>query len=185
MITGSIWWVPSSTDDKPLDRVIVTGSREFDNPTFLWQRLNAYRSSVRATTLTVVWGDYHRGADHYVRDWCRANVSRGIVPRPYPADWTLLRRAAGPIRNTHMVKDGADDTLGFLQRGARNSGTRNCLELASVARIRVCAYWSDGVTEPICGCSHLQLFHTRETMLPLPSCFICQCPGFIVRERAV
>lgn len=49
-----------------------------------------------------------RGADATAKRWAE---SRGKHIDPYPADWTRHGKAAGPIRNSLMLKEGTPDIV--------------------------------------------------------------------------
>jgi hypothetical protein len=84
-------------------RVVVYGGRNFDDRRAAYAILD--RLHLRTPFSVVIHGDY-RGADWLARDWARA---RGVPDEPYPAEWKLLRKAAGPIRNARMVTEGRPD----------------------------------------------------------------------------
>jgi hypothetical protein len=62
----------------------------------------------------------------------------GIPVRKFPADWTKLGKSAGPIRNSEMVKFGADICLAFPDKDS--VGTWDCLRKAVAAGIPVRIY---------------------------------------------
>lgn len=75
----------------------------------------------------LVHGDCPTGLDRIIMEiW-------GPMCEPHPADWALHGRAAGPIRNTEMVRLGADVCEVFLY--GRSRGTVNLLEQAKRAGI--------------------------------------------------
>lgn len=120
-------------------RVLVTGSRTWTHPAHIQTELDAAFDAMlyawRTTGVTydefvVVHGDCPRGADHLADRYARAH--RWTVER-HPADWRRLGRAAGPIRNQHMVDLGADLCLAFLKD--HSSGATGCADLAEKAGI--------------------------------------------------
>lgn len=61
---------------------------------------------------------------------------RGIPVRAFPADWTTHGKAAGPIRNSQMLKDGQPDlVVAFL--GPNSRGTANMISQAEKAGVPV------------------------------------------------
>lgn len=107
-------------------RVLVCGSRHFDDNFILKAELE------KLDVTTIIHGDC-RGADRmagaYARTW-------GIEEVKYPADWEREGKAAGPIRNSKMLRDGKPDlVLAFLAPNSR--GTANMIEQATKANIPV------------------------------------------------
>jgi hypothetical protein len=103
-------------------KIIVTGSRAWPEPQAVYDALNAaYREH---GPFTLVHGDCSTGADFL-----------GCTEQRYPASWEAYGKAAGPMRNRHMVADGADLVLAFpLPSG---SGTHHTIWLAEQAGIPV------------------------------------------------
>lgn len=118
-------------------RVIVTGSRNWDDFTVVWIALTGLLAD-HPTDLTVVHGGCPTGADHYAAAW--AAQYRSVDVEPWPADWHRHGRAAGPLRNQQMVDAGADLVLAFFQPGAANRGTADCVRRAEAAGIPVRRY---------------------------------------------
>ena len=118
-------------------RLLVTGSRDWEG---IQAENKVYRvldkvldlSLVLGQPLTLVHGDCPTGADPCADRWGRRRESE-VVMEPYPADWTIYGKAAGPVRNGVMVSRGADMCIGFLRNGSK--GTRGCLDLAKDAGI--------------------------------------------------
>lgn len=118
-------------------RVIVTGSRKWADRVAVHRALDEQYRALEAGHLTVVHGGCASGADAYAAEWCWWNVEASVVQESHAADWDRHGKAAGPIRNGQMVAKGADLVLAFLQPGAPNNGTRNCIKLARAAGIPV------------------------------------------------
>lgn len=73
-----------------------------------------------------------RGADSLAAAiWREA----GLPVEAHPADWDRYGRAAGPVRNTHMVSLGAELCLAFPL--GKSVGTRHCMRAAEQAGIPV------------------------------------------------
>lgn len=120
-------------------RIIVTGSRDFDNATMvftiLWRQLDA--CVINRERLTIVHGGCLSGADAIAEDWysavmCGRSVASAhlVKPEVHRADWTRYGLGAGPIRNEKMARKGADLCIGFLKTGAKNKGTNDMLNAA-------------------------------------------------------
>lgn len=140
-------------------RIITTGSRNWPEDWMgdqiirvtmqgLWNA-NSYSNS----PLTIVHGACPTGADKLVDAWVTrmeeawANAmydeKPAIAPgtrvhvERYPADWDAAAKAgnakaAGPIRNTHMAKLGADLCVAFLYEtpDKRSRGTWDMIQTA-------------------------------------------------------
>lgn len=124
-------------------RVLVTGSRAWSHPPFLWGELHAlaiqaYMDYDGGHRLTVVHGDCPQGADRMARTWVRAQAPDLWLPviiteEAHPAQWDVYGKAAGHIRNQEMVDRGADLVLAFIHEGSR--GATDCVTRAQAAGI--------------------------------------------------
>jgi hypothetical protein len=131
-------------------RVIVTGSRRWKDEGLLrWTLYNVWDEHPQ---LIVVHGAHWSGADKMAHDWVVAmqhpqNIAPGakVVERPHPANWQDWGQAAGPMRNTEMVRAGAGLCLAFIGdctsphcdiKGSHDShGTTDCADKAEAAGI--------------------------------------------------
>lgn len=83
-----------------------------------------------------------RGAD--VISWRMAN-HHGIKVKEYPADWDKYHKAAGPIRNRQMVKEGkATAVIAFHANISESKGTKDMVAFAQKQNLPVYVY----VTKP-------------------------------------
>jgi len=130
-------------------RIIVTGSREWGG-VYGTNRIHAILDKVHELAhvlgqkLTVVHGDYVRGADRIVDSWARRREADGVTVEPHPAQWSVLGKRAGPMRDQAMVDKGADMCIGFV-RGT-SPGTQLTLALARNAGIPAfTVYWEEEV----------------------------------------
>jgi hypothetical protein len=98
-------------------RVLVCGGRNFTDRQFIWDYLNTLKD-----VECIIEGDA-RGADRLAGEWARHN---GIPNYKYPADWTRHGKAAGPIRNTEMLRAFPGGT-----------GTNDMVTKARAAEVRV------------------------------------------------
>lgn len=126
-------------------RVLVTGSREWNDDQTLYDALNQtyqawLQSPVRDSEFVVVHGGA-RGADALADQWTKdcALVSFGgcgpILCESHPADWDRYGRAAGHRRNQEMIDTKIDLVLAFPL--GRSPGTRGCMKMAKKAGIPV------------------------------------------------
>lgn len=128
-------------------RLLITGSRAHTSPESVIRVLN--KTYTQFAPYILVNGDcpdptltpdpilglpnpLPESVDKIAQRW--ANL-HGIQTEEHPADWEGYGRAAGPMRNKHMVNLGADICLAFPLSDSR--GTFNCIKLASAAGIPV------------------------------------------------
>lgn len=84
-------------------RLLVCGGRAYSNVA----RLNVILNRVhRERGVDVLIHGAAAGADSLADEWACRN---GITVERYPANWKLHGRAAGPIRNQHMLKASKPD----------------------------------------------------------------------------
>ncbi len=120
------------TDDV---RVIVTGARDWDNRTRIYDELDALLAGAGTHGLILVHGACPTGADRIADDWAKSRQTRGlgVLVDRFPANWGEYRRAAGMRRNAEMVASGAHLCLAFLTPASR--GARHTVKLARRAGI--------------------------------------------------
>lgn len=124
-------------------KVLVTGSRDWSDAKAIEREF----AKLPAGTI-IVHGHCPTGADAMAD---KLAMKMGFPIRRYPADWDGERAAtgspvaAGPKRNARMIreehpdKDGKpiDKGLAFTLDLARSRGTKNCVERARKAGIKV------------------------------------------------
>ena len=125
-------------------RVLVTGSREWDSPLEVYERLADVRAAAHEggqyDRFIVVHGACPQGADKHAARWTLfpdAFADMPVIGEPHPADWDTFGKRAGFIRNAEMVALGASVCLAFYKQGAGNRGTDHCAKLAEAAGIQV------------------------------------------------
>jgi hypothetical protein len=99
-------------------RLLVCGSRTWASGHRIAECLHAMKPSV------VIHGAA-RGADELADAIAKAE---GMIVEAFPADWQRDKKAAGPIRNARMLKDGKPDrglAFGALWKSARASSKRS------------------------------------------------------------
>jgi hypothetical protein len=109
-------------------RVLVCGGRDFRDREFLFAKLDELHAQ---TPFSLVIHGAAPGADYLADAWAEY---RGVKCVCYPADWAKHGRAAGPIRNSEMLRDGKPD-MACAFAGGR--GTRDMVEKARLAGVRV------------------------------------------------
>lgn len=111
-------------------KVLVCGSRHFNDFEKLCDVLDAMDAHCEITE--IIEGGA-RGADRLAVRW--ANDLR-IPVREFPADWDKHGKAAGPIRNSQMLREGMPDmVVAFLAPNSR--GTAHMISIAEKAGVPV------------------------------------------------
>lgn len=133
--------------------MIVTGSQTWtDGPRIEAAMIEAYDSwpkQLRVDRSTLAYGKCPIGADYFAEYYAKRWAWR---LDPYSAHWRLYGNAAGPIRNTFMVNDGADICLAFINPCIKENctrqpkphgshGTTHCADFAEAAGIPVKRYF--------------------------------------------
>jgi hypothetical protein len=117
-------------------RILITGSRTWNDPDIISQEIfNVVKENGNVSYVVVHGGAM--GADT-MADWAAAELKAAgydISIEEHTAQWKTLGKAAGVLRNQHMVNLGADVCLSFM-RGNSN-GTRHCTDAAQRAGISV------------------------------------------------
>lgn len=98
-------------------RLLVTGGRNYSNPTNVRDLLTLLRPEV------LIHGDAN-GLDRMAGLTAHR---MGCEVRAFPADWAKHGRAAGPVRNRQMLNEGAADMLLAFPGGV---GTANMVKQA-------------------------------------------------------
>lgn len=109
-------------------RIIVCGGRTYDNRKALNKSLNAIHEQ---TPITCIIDGDAKGADWLASEWAR---KRGICNVRVPANWHVLGKRAGPIRNAWMLEHCCPDAVVAFPGG---SGTDNMVTQAHDAGVSV------------------------------------------------
>lgn len=113
-------------------RILVTGSRDWDN------RVAMYHELCKAATevgTTVVHGACPTGADQIADEW--AEHQPDVEVERHPADWERYGKSAGFRRNKEMVDLGADICLAFIKNGSKGASmTARLAEEAGIPTVR-------------------------------------------------
>lgn len=109
-------------------RVLVCGGRDFADIELLEKTLDDLH---RQYPFSVVIDGDARGADRMAGIWADSRkISRAI----FPADWKTLGRAAGPIRNEQMLREGRPELVVAFPGGR---GTAHMVRLSREAGVPV------------------------------------------------
>lgn len=116
-------------------KILVCGDRNYNDPDYLFEVLDDFDDLYGVEV--VIEGEA-RGADTFGRKW---GEQRGKIVLPYPADWETHGKAAGPIRNTQMLKEGLPDyVLAFHKDIFSSKGTANMVKQATGIGVPVLLY---------------------------------------------
>lgn len=114
-------------------KVLVCGSRHFNDYDFLGTSLwRLYQERENFNITEIIHGGA-RGADTLAGEWAK---NHNCPVRVFPADWEKHGKAAGPIRNAQMLKEGQPNlVVAFLAPDSR--GTKNMIDQATKAGVPV------------------------------------------------
>lgn len=97
-------------------RILITGSRDWEDRKLIEDTLTTLRFKAEDTTL--VSGNCPTGADLICEEIAD---DLGWTVEKHPADWDKYGKRAGYIRNSAMVKEGADLCLAFVRNNSRGA----------------------------------------------------------------
>lgn len=110
-------------------RVIIAGSRGFDNFPLMRQKMDYFLSQTREEIVIVCGGA--RGADSLGEAYAK---ERGYEIAMYPAEWDKYGKSAGYRRNQEMAEN-ADALVAFWDQ--KSPGTRHMIDLAERKGLKV------------------------------------------------
>ncbi len=105
-------------------RVLVCGGRDFRNKDLIEDVLKRFEISC------IIEGEA-RGADTLAREYAER---QGIHVDAFPVQWKLYGKAAGPIRNSEMLRVGKPDIIIAFPGG---KGTADMVKQAKDAGVKV------------------------------------------------
>ena len=110
-------------------RILICGDRNYRDAKQIYKWMGILPKD------TVIIEGEAKGADTIA--WVCADIL-GLEYIPYPADWNLHHKAAGPIRNKQMLEEGKPDFVVWFHKDIANSkGTANMIKIAEAAGINV------------------------------------------------
>lgn len=115
-------------------RVLVTGSRDWDDEDLIWKTLRQVCSET-GEAVTIVHGACSTGAD-YLAD--KVALFWDLPVETYPAQWSLHGRRAGYLRNKKMVDTKPDLRLAFIKN--ESPGATMTADMAEEAGIETRRY---------------------------------------------
>lgn len=113
-------------------RVLVCGGRDFNDRAYLFAVLDHYITQTGGFECVIQGAA--RGADTLAGEWADERGVRGL---PFPADWEANGRAAGPIRNARMLREGRPSVVVAFPGGRGTDDMIQRSERAGVPVIRV------------------------------------------------
>lgn len=114
-------------------RVLVCGSRDWKNREAIERELDKLEEKIEI----VIHGSC-RGADLMAEVWAK---KKELPYLGIPARWKTQHKAAGPIRNAKMLRDGKPNlVLAFHEDIENSAGTANMVAKAKKAGIEVRIY---------------------------------------------
>ena len=109
-------------------RVLVCGSRYFDNEPFIFDELRKLPEGT-----TIISGGA-TGADSIAHKFAKLNE---YPVKVFQAEWSKYGRAAGPIRNQKMLDEGKPDLVLAFFKEKYSAGTVDMVSRAREAGVEV------------------------------------------------
>ena len=115
-------------------RVIICGSREFDDYDLLKEKCDFYLSrKINQGSRVIIVSGCARGADQLGERYAQ---ERGLEVLRFPANWDKYGKRAGYLRNKSMA-DVANACIAFLDPDAENVGTKMMIRIAREQKLLV------------------------------------------------
>lgn len=111
-------------------KVIVAGCRDFDNYELLKEKCDYFLQGEKKKDVVIISG-HASGADALGERYAQEH---GSLLETYPADWKVLGKAAGPVRNAKMA-EVADALIAFWD--GKSWGTKNMIDTAQKHNLQV------------------------------------------------
>lgn len=111
-------------------RIIIAGSREFNDYEYLKQRCNQVISFLELKDITIISGTAN-GADKLGEQYAK---EKGYEIKQYPANWNKYGKSAGYLRNVEMAEN-ADVLIAFWRN--QSKGTKHMIDIASDKNLKV------------------------------------------------
>jgi hypothetical protein len=109
-------------------RLLVCGSRNWRDYASVKKHLALLSPDI------IIHGACPTGADEMADEWARSNRVPII---PYAADWATYGKAAGPIRNKHMLEASHPDRIIAFGSGRGTDGMCRLAEKAGIPVHRI------------------------------------------------
>lgn len=109
-------------------RILVCGGRDFADRDLVFRTLDGL---AKTDVIDAVIEGNASGADRIAGYWARKHRIKNMK---FPPDWRTHGKAAGPVRNEKMLKEGAPDLVVAFPGGR---GTRDMIRRAQSANVPV------------------------------------------------
>ena len=117
------------TNRKLKMKIIIAGSRGFDNYELLKEKLDFYLKNINEP-VEIVSGTA-KGADTLGEKYA---IEKGYAIKRFPANWDKFGKKAGYMRNSEMAEYGTHCVCFW---DGKSSGTKSMIELAEKKEIKV------------------------------------------------
>lgn len=114
-------------------KAIICGGRRFTDRNAAFVELDHFHA-IQPISFVIEGGAI--GGDRFGREWA---IENGIPFKKYHADWENLKRKAGPIRNTQMLRDGAPDIVLAFPGDRGTAHMKQIAREADVEVVELCA----------------------------------------------
>ena len=118
-------------------RIIIAGSREFNNYRLLVNKVSYLIKEKSKTHNIIIISGTARGADKLGEYWAETT---GYQVERYPADWNKYGKRAGYIRNKQMA-EVADALIAFNKSPNGTNGTNNMIQIMKEMKKSVRTVW--------------------------------------------
>lgn len=112
-----------------MKRILVCGGRDYRDSKLVFETL--YKLEEKLGRFILIQGECHGGADLFARQWTDWRRSPCMS---FPAEWHVHERAAGPIRNSEVLKEMKPDLVVAFPGGR---GTADMVKKAKAAGVEV------------------------------------------------
>lgn len=113
-------------------RVIICGSREFDNKGLCFAKLDEILSKYE--NVEIISGQ-SKGADLFGEEYAQLHSLKMTI---FPANWKRYGKTAGPIRNKAMLMYALEaETIVIAFWNGSSRGTKNMIEQAEKQNVRI------------------------------------------------
>lgn len=126
-------------------RILICGDRNWSNYTVI--KVAVGRACPNPLPTDVIIDGCARGADTI---GFQVGREFGFQAMRFPADWHSEGKAAGPLRNIKMLREGKPDlVLAFHNFLPNSKGTKHMVRIALDAKIPVQVWTTKGQVEPV------------------------------------
>jgi len=131
------------------ERIIVAGSRDFDDYAYFREKFLEYLSKFKDKSITIVTGRAPNGPDDMAYHFAKWDQPCNL--REFKADWDTHGKRAGFIRNEEMAEFGS---CLFAIHDGESKGTKHMIETARSERLPLKLFVVDPPEEPMCEILH-------------------------------